>query len=69
VKIGTYIQQALHSHKGRSVYRYGIVLKIISQRPPQAEVLFFPTDDHSLKKGLYILIIKLELISVLSEPP
>ena len=69
MKIGTYIQQHLYSNRGAPVYRYGIVLKVISTRPPKAEVLFFPTDDYSWEKGVYILTIKLELISVLSEPP
>ena len=77
VKPGTYIKQFLLRYKGMPLYRYGVVLRMIKDRPPVAEVIFFPHEHPNrdvaimreyLKFGLYVETIKLELIEILAEP-
>ena len=81
VKPGTYIRQYILRYKGVPLYRHGIVPRMVTDRPPTAEVLLFPHEQPNhppsvasllrrnyYKYGLYTETIKLEIIEILAEP-
>jgi len=65
VRVGHLIKQHLYNDRGQSVWRYGLVLEIVSRI--KIRVLWFPNHVKPRKKDLYEEIIKMELIEIISE--
>ena len=63
---GALIKQIVYTDRGDPIYRYGIVIKVVSRK--KAKVFWFAAEVPPYhKKTIGIEIIKLELIEILSD--
>lgn len=65
MKVGTFIKQHIYNDRGDHVYRYGLVIEIVTRK--EIRVVWLPNQFFSRKKALYEDIIKMELIEIISE--
>lgn len=65
MKIGTFIKQHVYNDRGQHIYRYGLVVQVITRK--KIKVVWFPNHFFPRKTALYEDIIKMELIEIISE--
>jgi len=65
MRIGTFIKQHAYNDRGNNIYRYGIVIELITRK--EIKVVWLPNSFFPRQQALYKSIIKMELIEIISE--
>ena len=65
MQLGSYIRHVIYKNRGENIYRYGIVIEVIKQPPPELANVFW----HPIKKyrNPYYETIKINLLELVYE--